>query len=189
MSQSMTRVLHAWIVDLDENFVLSIRDVDDDVIHARPGEHAPSIAFHLWHIARWADLFQSRFPTFSEGLARLGPREQIWESRGLAATWGMPASMGRNDSGWGLDDDASASLPLPGKDELLGYASSAFAAAEQVFGSLEDEELMTESSNVYDEDPWKVIDHVDWYTGHGARHLGMIEALKGVLGRRGTVTS
>ena len=33
------------------------------------------------------------------------------------------------------------------------------------------------------------MDHVDWYTGHGARHLGMIEALKGVLGLTGTVTT
>jgi hypothetical protein len=46
------------------------------------------------------------------------------------------------------------------------------------------------TSNINGEDePWTVIDHFGWYTGHGARHLGMIEALKGVLGVRGTATS
>jgi hypothetical protein len=59
-----------------------------------------------------------------------------------------------------------------------------------VFSVLHDGELLDRTSNIYDTDEdWIVLDHFHWYRGHGARHLGRIEALKGVLGMRGTATS
>ena len=176
--------------ELNRSFAAVLEDVTDDALRRRPGERAPSIGFHLWHIARWADLFQSRFPGFADSLARLGPNEQIWTRDDLAATWGLTATLGRDDTGWGLDDDASASLPLPSKDRLVAYADESFDAATAVLSGLHDGELLDRTDNIYgaDED-WIVLDHFHWYRGHGARHLGMIEALKGVLGMRGTVTS
>jgi len=178
------------VAELHGSFVTALQDVTDDALRRRPGALAPSIGFHLWHIARWADLFQARFPGFATGLARLGPNEQIWERDDLAGTWGLTADLGRNETGWGLDDDASASLPLPSKDRLIAYASDAFDAATAVFSGLHDGELLDRTENIYDaEEDWIVLDHFHWYQGHGARHLGMIEALKGVLGMRGTATS
>ena len=59
----------------------AVDGLDDETFLARPGPKAPSIAFHLWHTARWADLFQARFPTFAAELARLGPRQEIWTTQ------------------------------------------------------------------------------------------------------------
>ena len=101
----------------------------------------------------------------------------------------MSGIPGADEGGWGLNDDASAALPLPGRAEILAYAVSAFAAAVEAFSSLRDDELLARTGNFYDDDPWTVLDHFGWYTGHSSRHLGMIEALKGLLGMRGTVTS
>jgi hypothetical protein len=102
----------------------------------------------------------------------------------------MGELLGRNETGWGLDDDASAALSLPAKDDVIGYAAEAFGGAAEVFAGLRDDELLLPTDNIYgDDEGWVVLDHFGWYTGHGGRHLGMTEALKGVLGMRGTVTS
>ncbi|MGH2539636.1 MAG: DinB family protein, partial [Actinomycetota bacterium] len=119
----------------------------------------------------------------------LGPRELVWVRGGLAASWGISGGSGTYETGWGLDEDASATLPLPGRAEVVGYAEAAFRAAEEVFASIRDDELFDRTGNFYDDEEWTVLDHFGWYTGHSSRHLGMIEALKGVAGLRGTVTS
>lgn len=187
--ESVTGTLLEDVRWVNASVIDAVDELGEGAFHARPGRVAPSIAFHLWHVGRWADLFQARLPTFADALARLGPREQVWEHGRLAEEWGLVGSLGRNDTGWGLDDDASAALPLPGRDVVVGYARSSFDVAEEVFSSLRDDELLERTRNFYDDEPWVVLDHITWYTGHTGRHLGMIEALKGVLGLRGTVTS
>ncbi|HEX7247998.1 MAG TPA: DinB family protein [Actinomycetota bacterium] len=187
--ESITGTLIGDVEWVNEGFVDAVDDLAEADFHWSPGGSAPSIAFHLWHTARWADRFQARLPTFSEGLRRIEPRTQIWDEERLAEAWGMSGIPGADEGGWGLNDDASAALPLPGRAEILAYAVSAFAAAVEAFSSLRDDELLARTGNFYDDDPWTVLDHFGWYTGHSSRHLGMIEALKGLLGMRGTVTS
>lgn len=185
-------IVGTLVVDIEgvnRSFLDVVDALDEDVFHRRHGGTAPSIAFHLWHVARWADLFQSRVSTFSGRLERLGPREEIWTSRHVADAWEMSGALGINDSGWGLDDDASAALPLPSRTDVVAYAQGSFAAVEEVFAFLRDDELLDPTGNLYDDEPWAVLDHFGWYTGHSSRHLGMIEALKGVFGQRGTVTT
>ncbi|HEX6400508.1 MAG TPA: DinB family protein [Actinomycetota bacterium] len=190
MPPSIAGQLLAEVEGLYADFVRTMDDVDAERCAARPAATAPSIGFHLWHTARWADLFQARFPTFAPSLARLGPNEEIWVRDRVAATWGLEGGLGRNDSGWGLDDAASGALDLPPPSDLLVYANDAFGAAVRLLAQLADDELLVETGNIYGEDEvWLVVDHFGWHLGHGARHLGMIEALKGVLGMRGTVTS
>ena len=88
----------------------------------------------------------------------------------------------------GLDDDASAGLSLPAKAEVVSYSVEAFAAAEAVFGDIAEEEFLLPSADFYDEGGWVVFDHFGWHLTHASRHLGMVEALRGVLGIDGTVT-
>ena len=163
-------------------------DLDEELFHARPSPKAPSIAFHLWHMARWADVFQAAAPTFASELARIGPCHEIWQERGLAAEWNIDVALGWKGAGTGLDDDASAALRLPGMALVAVYAREAFDAAEEVLGAIKDEELAIETANFFDDDPWPLLQHFTWHFGHGARHLGMMEAIKGVLGLRGTAT-
>ena len=61
-------------------------------------------------------------------------------------------------------------------------------AEEEVFGGVELDESLLPTEDFYDEGGWVVIDHFGWHLTHASRHLGMIEALKGVLGVEGTAT-
>lgn len=188
MARAIVEGLTEEVAFIHSAFLESVEDLDDERFRASPGARAPSISFHLWHTARWADAWQARMGSFTPELSRLQARGQIWEANGLAKTWGLQGSLGKEATGMGLDDDVSASLPLPAKGEVTSYAREAFAAAEEVFGAIEDEELVLASADFYDEGNWIVLNHFGWHLGHAARHLGMIEALKGVLGVQGTAT-
>jgi hypothetical protein len=170
------------------SFLASVEELGEEPFQARPGARAPSIAFHLWHTARWADAFQGRFGSLAPQLARFSMREQIWDSRKLADAWSLGSDLGKGATGAGLDDDASAAISLPAKDDVASYAREAFAAAEDVFREIDDEDFFLPTADFYDEGDWIVLDHYGWHLTHASRHLGMIEALKGVLGIEGTVT-
>src|SRR5947207_2217598 len=92
-------------------------DLSEDQLAWRSGPHAPSIRFHLWHLARWADLVQANLPAMSPDLtARLGPGQELWEREGLAVSWGLSATdLSFRATGMGLKDDAAANLPLPAR--------------------------------------------------------------------------
>ena len=42
-----------------------VDDLSEPQLIWRPGPHAPSIGFHLWHMARWADRLQATLPTMA----------------------------------------------------------------------------------------------------------------------------
>lgn len=150
---------------------------------------APSIGFHLWHMARWADLLQAKLPEMTEALAtRLSARPQIWESESLAARWELAVEqLGGEATGMGMDDDVSATLPLPAAEQLLEYARSAFAGVDEGVTGVDDGQLVESCVDMYGARTsvgTALLSHVS----HMNRHLGMIEALKGVHGLRGTAT-
>ena len=169
-------------------FLEAVEDLDDGSFGARPGAKAPAISFHLWHTARWADALQGRFGSFAPQLTRFAGREQIWDARDLAGAWELGDALGKEATGMGLDDDASAALPLPAKDVVVSYAHEAFDAAELLLRDIDDDELFLPTGDFYVEGEWVVLDHFGWHLTHAPRHLGMIEALKGVLGIEGTAT-
>src|SRR5205823_6603303 len=107
------------------------------------GPHAPAMRFHLWHLARWADKVQSSLTGLTPDLQqRLEPTAELWATESLAARWGLtPGQLGDGDTGMGLDDDLSAALPLPDRDELIAYARLAFAAADQRLAVIGDADL------------------------------------------------
>ena len=162
---------HTWTLE-------ALAAIDNDALHEHLGRRAPSIAFHAWHVARWADRVQ----------ARLSGAEELWESDGFAGRWRLDeAALGTHGTGMGLDDDASAALPLPAKDELLAYIRAAFSAADRAAAAVRDDELEELVTDHYDrESPRAQV--LIAHTGHASRHLGMIEALRGVQGERGTVS-
>ena len=162
---------HAWILE-------ALEPLDDAALGHQIGPHAPSIAFHAWHVARWADRVQ----------ARLGAAPELWESNRVAQRWGLDeVALGTHATGMGLDDEASASLPLPPKEELLAYIREAFGAADRAAAALRDEDLEVEVIDHYDR-PAPRAKILIAHTGHSSRHLGMIEALRGVEGDQGSVT-
>ena len=178
------------------NLLHAVSDLSDDQMRWRPSR-GNSIRFNLWHIARWADHMQSVVGTITPGLRdRLGASGQIWFRDALSAEWGFPAHrLGAAGTGMGMDEDASAELPLPSKDKLLAYASEAFAAADRAVRHVREEDLARDAEFDPASVPWTSPTEygtvANWILGairHDSRHLGMIEALKGAVGLRGTAT-
>lgn len=166
-----------------------VDDLTDEQMKAQSSPASPSIAFHVWHVARWADLLQSRMPGMTAELAeRLGEGDQIWASERLAKAWGFAGfDLGGDATGMGMDDDASAKLPLPAKERLLDYARRVFEAANRAVDAADEEQLRENCTDLYGRQT-SVGAAVLGHLAHVNRHLGMIEALRGARGLRGTAT-
>jgi hypothetical protein len=78
--RSIVDTLVERVVFVHSAFLEAVGDVDEEASQARPGAKAPSIAFHLWHTARWADAMQERLGSFAPALDRLAGREQAWSA-------------------------------------------------------------------------------------------------------------
>jgi len=179
------------------NAVEAVADLDEDKLRWRP-PRSNSIAFNLWHIARWADHFQSILSTMTPTLReRIGATPELWTRAGYAAKWGFPQDgLGTVQTGMGMDEDASAKLALPAKPELLEYVTGAFELADRGVRLVRDDDLTRPAELEADRVPWlssptqygTVAIWIATGIRHEARHLGMIEALKGATGLRGTVT-
>ena len=165
------------------------RDLTDAQFAWQENPHAPSIRFHLWHIARWADLVQAHLPGMSAALvARLGPGQELWAHEGLAAAWGLDTrDLGFLATGMSLTDDAAMALPLPGKAALLDYAARTFAAADSAVAAVDDALFVAAGRDLLDRQSsvgGAILNHLL----HVGRHLGMIEAICGFQGLHGTAT-
>ncbi len=92
--------------------------------------------------------------------------------------------MGIYDSGTGIEEKVFASLKWPRKAIVVEYVRRAFDAAERSVNTLHAEQL--------DEPPrWgshTVASELVSSLVHLSLHLGMIEALRGVMGLRGVQT-
>jgi uncharacterized damage-inducible protein DinB len=156
--------------------------LSDKQLMWRPNVTTPSIAFHTWHMARWADCLQAFINDWGE---------QIWDTEELAEQWGFgQADLGYLRTGMGLDDDVSASLPLPTKDRLLDYVSRAFAQADEAVSTAADDGFH-QNGRFHDGTQWQersISGAVLESLAHDSRHLGMIECLLGVQGAHGTAT-
>jgi DinB family protein len=178
------------------NVLEAVKELAEDQMRWRP-PRTNSIAFNLWHIARWADHMQSVVGALTPGLReRAGPSGEIWTREALAARWGFPAGeLGSAETGMGMDEGASAELPLPPKDDLVAYATRAFEAADRSVREVRDDDLTRNAEFDPATIPWASSSDygtvAGWILGgirHDSRHLGMIEALKGSMGLRGTAT-
>lgn len=188
MNGSVMDAIASAIAKLHRQLLDVTAESTDEQAAWSPGAHAPSMAFHLWHVARGADRHQALLPTLAEGLARrLGPREELWRAQGLAERWGLNASaLGVAESGSELDDEAATSLALPRKDVVLAYARDAFAA-DRAFVAVDDE-LFLASCPAFAGGVTTIGTLIIEYLAHAGRHLGMIECLRGVQGMRGTAS-
>jgi hypothetical protein len=170
------RSRHALVLKL-------VGTLDERQLRWRPNRTTPSIAFHVWHLARWADYLQEMIS------ATCG---QIWEHEALAARWGFDgSSLGFAETGTGMTDDVSTSLPMPAKDVLLDYAHRAFAAADEAVGAIADEQFHRRIQDRHEAE-WKEMAAgeavLNWLV-HDSRHLGMIECMLGAQGLHGTATA
>jgi len=183
------RVIADWLAEAyrrnHENALSAVGGLDEEAFRWRPSR-STSIAFNLWHVARWADRMQAQLSGPAPEREPRSPRPaEIWEAEGLAHAWGFPAELGGHGTGMEMDEEAAARLPFPARDGLIEYARRAFRAFDDALEAIGDDALFR---------PAAAAQHLtvgQWLLSqfrHEARHLGMIEALKGARGLRGTVT-
>lgn len=179
------------------DLLIAVEELSEARLIERPG-NTNSIAFDLWHLGRWADHLGSILSEMTPALReRFGVLPEIWTAEHLAEKWRLPAGrLGLVDTGMTMDENIAASLRFPAKDVLLDYVRRSFAHAQRVVSDLRDEDLLEPAHIEAVRVPWLTsptqygtpLTWVLAYARHDARHLGMIEALKGVAGMRGTAT-
>jgi DinB superfamily len=148
---------------------------------AGPSLH--SIAWQLWHAARWDDVFASYL---HKALAR-DPRSQVWERESLADRWSLASgAMGRRDTGTEMSDEAAEEIRFPDQKAVIGYARLAFAYAEEGIALIPEDQLL--AAPPVDPDGDTKFDNALIYLEHLSRHLGMIESIRGLQGSAGSST-
>jgi len=174
-----------------EHMFTLVEDLSDEQVVWRPNPSAIPIAFHLWHLARWADNLQWAIPKdFPRLIPAANMAQQLWDVEKIATKWRLePSHLGHDQTCMLMTDDGAGHLDLPAKDVILGYARQAFALADQTVEEMDklilnfdqtDQELKEAVLTV---NQW-IMEHLI----HDNRHLGMIECLKGFLTSRGTAT-
>ena len=148
-----------------------------------PTATAPSCKWHLWHMGRWADYVQALLSPVVDSQS-----PELWEFAGIADEWGFTGiDLGLWGAGSGLGNENGKSLPLPDTTRVTTYAREAFALLEQRVARIDASAFDSAFTDWHGNDT-SVGDALIGYIAHANRHLGMIEAISGVLGKNGTVT-
>jgi hypothetical protein len=172
---SRLAVTHRQLLDAADH-------ISEDDLSWRPGPTSPSIAFHLWHCGRFADRW-AEVVRASSG----SPAPQRWLRENLAERWHFPSELGTGATGMELGDEAAAELPFPGHSELATYLRGAFNDLEQAMSALNDESILGVADDLFGK-PAPLADSLLRHLAHVNRHLGMVEALRGLRGGHGTAT-
>lgn len=174
--------IHKVVLNLAEGLT-------DNQLNWKPEGYSTSIGFHLWHLARESDYLKAailqHFPDLELGVEDGG---EIWMRENLATKWGFPVEA-HETVGTGLSDEVAAKLPIPKKDELLGYLRNAYNAIEEFVELLDTKYADIEN---IDDELRKKIERIRLnllvFLTHDCRHLGMMECLKGLLTGFGSAT-
>jgi len=158
-----------------ERLLKAAEELSPDQFAWSAGPSLHSVAWQLWHAARWDDVFASYF----HRAAAQEPRTQVWERESLADRWSLPSgSLGRRDTGTELSDEAAEEIRFPAQEEVVGYARLAFAYADEAIQLISDDQLLALPKVEPDGDT--KLDNVLIYLEHLSRHLGMIESIRGL---------
>jgi len=191
------RSAHRWLID-------ATTALPEETLFRRFGPTAPPIGWHLWHISRWADRVQASLPRSSDAEGyRPNPNAGIWERESMAAEWDLdPRTLGTLEEGSGMTHEDAAALPRTiGKPALVDYATRVFAAFDAGLDELTDDAMRATRTSVMEYEiregkvykaPGKettLAADLGFHLSHANRHLGMIEALRGLADQEGTITA
>ena len=187
-TNAISAEISAWYRGNHERLLALTEELSDDQLAWQPHPSSTSIAFNLWHGARWADRLQEVIPDFTPELSQLlGSSPQIWNEEDPGAAWGLDrATLGYLETGMEMSNEAAALLRLPNKQTVLAYARRTFAAAQRAVGAIRDEQLpmQIQSSYRFRSAPMgpapTISEVVMLYLTHDSEHLGMIEYLRGL---------
>jgi DinB superfamily len=182
-SRSLKKTLLRFYKLTHERLLKAAEELSAEHFVWSAGPSLHSVAWQLWHAARWDDVIASYF---HRSLAR-DPRAQVWDRESMAERWSLPAeSMGRRDTGTQMSDETAEQMRFPDQKEVVGYARLAFAFAEEAIELIPETLFLTVAKD--DPDGETTLDNVLIYLEHLSRHLGMIESIRGLHGLVGSST-
>ena len=164
-------------------------DLNEEQLHWKPEGYSTSIGFHLWHLARESDYLKAAIlHHYPQVVPEFEGSQEIWEKESLARKWGFPEGL-HQTVGTGLSDEVAATLPIPEKEELLGYLRRSYEDIECFIETLDAKYPTFEN---LDEELRKKIQGIRLnllvFLSHDCRHLGMMECLKGLQTGFGSAT-
>jgi hypothetical protein len=184
---------HDWLIRAGES-------VSSDHFCRSFSENAPPIGWHLWHMARFADRFQSKLTRAADS----GSGVEIWYQEAVASNWHLePDKLGVFESGMGqAPEDATSTIVRAGQSAVVDYARAAFGACNTTIGNLSHGDIENtyygfqdyaydgSTGRVWASKPREslIIEDLIFHLSHGSRHMGMMEALRGLLGTAGTLS-
>ncbi len=190
----------AGLIRWTHDRILAItQDLSDGQFAQQASPTAPPIGWHVFHIGRWADRLQASLPIDLQPADPASvPRHEIWVDADLARRWeAAPDSLGWLETGAGMDIEAAVSIASIGKPTILEYAQQSFEKANVGVSQLKVEQLLQTRPSIrphyrisptgqlqidYAEERLvTVLNDLLFHISHASRHLGMIEALRGVL--------
>jgi DinB superfamily len=185
---TMTALLTRNYALTHERLLKAAEELDAATFAKSAGPAVHSVAWQLWHVARWDDRFAEilaeRCATLPDALRG---RRQVWIEQDVASGWGLQqGTMGVRDTGTQLDDADAERVDFPPQARVIRYAKAAFGSLEELLAGLDDDTMSSVVSGDPDGDSYG--QNVVIYLEHAARHLGMIEAIRGIHGGPGTVT-
>lgn len=186
-------LVHDWLVRAGES-------VDAEQFTHVFSAQAPPIGWHLWHMTRFADRLQAKLgAVVSDRVAK-----ELWDSADIAQKWGVDElALGVFASGMGQGHMAAQmTIAMAGQAAVIDYARDVFAVCNAAIERLADNDFDASYHGIldYDYDPIagtvrdvgptksSVAQDLVFHVAHGSRHMGMIEALRGLLGMPGTLS-
>jgi DinB superfamily len=171
--------------------IQAVQELSNEQLRWRPNRSSHSIAFIIWHLARWADHLQATIPGMTDELAiRLPPGVQLWVTTDYSTRWGFDVTrLGYEETGTDADLAGEAEPDWPGKDLLLAYAQEAFAAAELSIAAIDEAQFVALERQQYQDDYIEGLRTTSATVGnammshllHNAQHLGELYYLCGLL--------
>lgn len=170
-----------WFGEVHQELPKLVEGLSEEQLAWQPHPSATSIAFNVWHVARWVDYVQARLPQTTPVLSqRLEPRQQLWHAENLAAKWGLdPANLGEIEAGNELGIQA-AQIRLPSQAVLLEYLRRCYTLEEQALAAVDDQQFQErriDGAGLLDE----TVGHwLMWHLVHEWEHLGLIRYVHGL---------
>jgi hypothetical protein len=193
MSDPIAKELVGTVTWTQNRMIRETSGLTEEEFCQKPSPTAPPVGWHVWHIARWADILQ----------ASMTDQEQHWEKAELVAKFGLDQTklgllqMGSTQS----PQEATEVIVTIGQERLIEYARTVFDMTVSALEVLTLEDLYTPRESILRID-WSatpltegngadvlLVEDLNFHNTHSQRHLGMIEALIGVMFyREGTAT-
>ncbi|CAN5135480.1 hypothetical protein BH23CHL1_BH23CHL1_14200 [soil metagenome] len=173
MKHSTMQAIHDQYRETQSLVVHVVEGLSPAQWDSRSSAPGAPLAFHVWHIAREADILHVLIHEATQQ-----PCQQIWDRHGMGARWGFPGeSLGLLQSGIGMDDVEAALLPWPDHNEMIAYLRQSFDAVNQAVAELRADQpqvVFTQHASAVFGGAGTVERAMMRAIANGNRHLGII---------------